>query len=250
MTRRLEDNASTHDPMLVTRWRETVEYVADLTRRSGRDPEDVRIVAVSKTQPAPAVRVLLDNGQLDFGENYVQEALDKQASLASCAARWHFLGRLQRNKAKFIPGRFVMLHSLDSLSLARVLHERCQAAGVALEVLIQVNLGQEPQKGGVAECDLEHIAQGVAGMANLSLRGLMALPPFELSLRDKQRAFARLANLRDHVKRQVGVSLEELSMGTTDDFPQAIAEGATLVRIGTRIFGPRTLCKRTSSVLP
>jgi len=245
MTPRYENNSSTHDPMLVTRWRETLECVADLTRRSGRDPEGVRVVAVSKTQPASAVRILAKNGQLDFGENYVQEALDKQASLAPCAVRWHFLGRLQRNKAKFLPGRFVMLHSLDSLPLAcvlqNVLQNRCEAAVEVLEVLIQVNLGQEPQKGGVAEHDLEPIAQGVAGMANLSLRGLMALPPFELSLSDKQRAFARLANLRDRLKRLLGLALEELSMGTTDDFPQAIAEGATLVRIGTGIFGPRAL---------
>jgi len=230
--------------MLVNRWRETLECVADLTRRSGRDPEGVRVVAVSKEQPSSAVRILAKRGQLDFGENYVQEALDKQASLASCAVRWHFLGRLQRNKAKFLPGRFVMLHALDSLSLARVLQNRCKAAGVVLDVLIQVNLGQEPQKGGVAEHDLEQIAQGVAGMSNLSLRGLMALPPFELSLSDKQRAFARLVNLRDRIKRRVGLALEELSMGTTNDFPQAIAEGATLVRIGTRIFGLRALCQR------
>ncbi len=230
--------------MLVNRWRETLECVADLTRRSGRDPEGVRVVAVSKEQPSSAVRILAKRGQLDFGENYVQEALDKQASLASCAVRWHFLGRLQRNKAKFLPDRFVMLHALDSLSLARVLQNRCEAAGVVLDVLIQVNLGQEPQKGGVAEHDLEQIAQGVAGMSNLSLRGLMALPPFELSLSDKQRAFARLVNLRDRIKRRVGLALEELSMGTTNDFPQAIAEGATLVRIGTRIFGLRALCRR------
>jgi pyridoxal phosphate enzyme (YggS family) len=241
MIARAENYANTHDQMLVARLRETLEYVADLTRRSGRDPKSVQVVAVSKQQHLSAVRILAEHGHLDFGENYVQEALDKQASLASCAVRWHFLGRLQRNKAKFIPGKFVLLHSLDSLLLARALQDRCEAAGTILEVLIQVNLGQEPQKGGVAEANLEQIAQGIASMANLSLRGLMVLPPFELSTSDKQRVFARLASLRDRLKLRVGLALDELSMGTSADFPQAIAQGATLVRIGTRIFGQRTL---------
>jgi pyridoxal phosphate enzyme (YggS family) len=243
MSTGLENYSSTHDQILVARWRDTLEYVADLTQRSGRDPKGVRVVAVSKKQSPSAVRILAESGQLDFGENYVQEALDKQASLASCAVRWHFLGRLQRNKAKFIPGKFVMLHSLDSLLLARALQDRCrcEAAGPVLEVLIQVNLGQEAQKGGVAEANLEQIAQGIVGMANLSLKGLMVLPPFKLNASDKQRVFAKLANLRDWLKPRVGLALDELSMGTSDDFPQAIAQGATLVRIGTRIFGPRAL---------
>ncbi|HDQ41454.1 MAG TPA: YggS family pyridoxal phosphate-dependent enzyme [Desulfonatronum sp.] len=228
-----------HDQALVLRWQETLQDVADRARRSGRAPADVQIIAVSKRQPLCAIRALAACGQLDFGENYVQEALEKQKGLALDAVQWHFLGRLQRNKAKFVPGRFVMLHSLDSLPLARVLQEKCETVGVVLDVLLQVNLGQEPQKGGVTEADLPEVARGVAEMSALSLRGLMALPPFELNLAHKQRAFARLARLRDRLQTGLGRSLDVLSMGTTDDYPQAIAEGATMVRIGTRIFGPR-----------
>lgn len=226
---------------LVLRWQETREYVAQLACRSGRDPKDVRIVAVSKKQPVDAVQVLARSGQQDFGENYVQEALEKQAALIFDETRWHFLGRLQRNKAKSIPGKFVMLHSLDSTALARVLQKKCEAVGVVQDVLLQVNLGQEPQKGGVLEPDLEQVALDITGMVNLALKGLMVLPPFELSSDDKQRVFARMARLRDRLRSRLGLPLNELSMGTTDDFPRAIAEGATMVRIGTRIFGPRVV---------
>lgn len=230
-----------HDQELLRRWRETWQSVAELARRSGRDPASVHIVAVSKMQPPSAIMALAESGQQDFGENYIQEALEKQDCLDLSAVRWHFLGRLQRNKAKFVPGRFAMLHSLDSLPLACVLQEKCEVAGVVLDVLIQVNIGQEPQKGGVLEKDLHEVAQGVMEMNSLALKGFMALPPFELGLCDKQHAFAKLAKLRDQSRLRLGLALDELSMGTTDDFPQAIAEGATLVRIGTRIFGPRRL---------
>ncbi len=229
-----------HDNELIARWQETRQHVAELARQSGRSPEDVRIVAVSKRQPLSAIHVLLESGHLDFGENYVQEALEKHDALAQDKVHWHFLGRLQRNKAKHVPGNFVLLHSLDSLALARVLHKKCETGGIVLDVLLQVNLGQEPQKGGVLEVDLQAVAQGVAEMSALSLKGLMVLPPFGLNLADKQRAFARLASLRDKLRPLLGKRLNVLSMGTTDDYPQAIAEGATLVRIGTRIFGPRS----------
>lgn len=228
-----------HRRKLLLRWRETREYVANLAIRAGRCPEDVRIIAVSKKQPATAIQSLMEAGQQDFGENYIQEALDKQAVVCPPAARWHFMGRLQKNKAKFVPGRFILLHSLDSLELARVLHKRCAMGGRVLDVLLQVNLGREEQKGGVVEDDLFEVAEGVAGLDGLALKGLMALPPFDLSVADKQRAFHRLAELQEELGRRLGFRLHELSMGTTDDFPQAIAEGATMVRIGTRIFGPR-----------
>lgn len=228
-----------HPRELIPRLRETREYVADLARRAGRDPEDVRIIAVSKKQPVAAIQALLQAGQLDFGENYIQEALDKQAAVPASQARWHFMGRLQKNKAKFIPGRFVLLHSLDSLELAHVLHKKCEASGCALEALLQVNLGREEQKGGVLEDDLFEVAEGVAKLNRLSLKGLMVLPPFDVPLVEKQRVFHRLAELREALESRLGFPLRELSMGMTDDFPQAIAEGATMVRIGTRIFGPR-----------
>lgn len=224
---------------LLQHWQETRQTVADLARAGGRDPRQVRIIAVSKKQPLEAVRILAQNGQQDFGENYVQEALQKQTRLDVPGVAWHFLGHLQRNKAKFVPGRFVMVHSLDSLPLARVLREKSEAAGLVLDVLLEVNLGLECRKCGISEEGLLALAESVAAMSSLSLKGLMALPPYELSLDEKQRAFARLARLRDRLTVMLGMTLEELSMGTTDDFPRAIAEGATMIRIGTRIFGPR-----------
>ncbi len=229
----------THRQKLLLRWQETREYVTELALRAGRCAEDVRIIAVSKKQPATAIQALVEAGQQDFGENYIQEALDKQAVVPAPAARWHFMGRLQKNKARFVPGRFVLLHSLDSLVLAHVLHKKCAAVGSVLDVLLQVNLGREEQKGGVVEDDLFEVAEGVAELNGLALKGLMALPPFDLPVADKQRAFHRLAELHEELGRRLGLPLRELSMGTTDDFPQAIAEGATMVRIGTRIFGPR-----------
>ena len=217
----------------------TRQMVAELAVRHGRKPEEVRIVAVSKYQPAAAVAALAETGQRDFGENYVQEALAKQREVCRPDLRWHFLGRLQRNKAKDLLDNFVMLHGLDNVALALDLHERFQAKGQVLDVLIQVNLGDEPQKGGIAPGELPALAEHVGELSGLALRGLMALPPFELDLARKQYLFGELRRLRDTVQRQTGLRLPELSMGTTDDFPQAIAEGATMVRIGTRIFGER-----------
>jgi PLP dependent protein len=222
------------------RYARTRQMVAELAVRHGRKPEDVRMVAVSKYQPAAAVAALAEAGQRDFGENYVQEALAKQREVCRPDLRWHFLGRLQRNKAKYLPDNFVMFHGLDNAALALDLHEKFQAKSQVLDVLIQVNLGDEPQKGGVTPGDLPALAEHVGGLSGLALRGLMALPPFELDLAHKQRLFGELRRLRDAVQSQTWLWLPELSMGMTDDFPQAIAEGATMVRIGTRIFGERS----------
>ncbi|PTN32017.1 YggS family pyridoxal phosphate-dependent enzyme [Desulfonatronum sp. SC1] len=224
---------------LSERYARTRQLVAELAVRHGRRPEEVRIVAVSKYQPATAVTNLAGAGQRDFGESYVQEALAKQRVIRRPDLRWHFLGRLQRNKAKYLPGNFMLFHGLDNAALALDLHERLQVKSQMLDVLIQVNLGDEPQKGGVTPGGLPALAEHVGGLSGLALRGLMALPPFELDLAHKQRLFGELRRLRDAVQRQTGLWLPELSMGTTDDFPQAIAEGATMVRIGTRIFGDR-----------
>lgn len=224
---------------LLNRYVRTREEVAEIAVRHGRSPDEVRIVAVSKYQPSAAVAALVEVGHRDFGENYVQEALSKQREIHAPDLRWHFLGRLQRNKARYLPGRFVLFHGLDNAGLASDLHSRCQAINQVLDVLIQINLGDEPQKGGVAPDELPALAEHVAGLSGLALRGMMALPPFELGLARKQRLFSDLRLLRDAVSQQTGLALPELSMGMTDDFPQAIAEGATMVRIGTRIFGER-----------
>ena len=239
MTTGVDASAGEGPADLLERYARTRQMVAELAVRHGRKPDEVRIVAVSKYQPAASVAALVKAGQCDFGENYVQEALAKQLEIHAPDLRWHFLGRLQRNKAKYLPGRFVLFHGLDNPELALDLHARCQAKSHVLDVLIQVNLGDEPQKAGVSSEELPALAEHVAGLAALTLRGLMILPPFDLDLARKQRLFSELRTLRDVLRRQTGLALPELSMGMTDDFPQAIAEGATMVRIGTRIFGER-----------
>jgi PLP dependent protein len=224
---------------LIQRYEETRLTVEQLAVRHGRETGEVRIIAVSKLHPASRVAALAEQGQRDFGENYIQEALHKQSEVASENIRWHFMGQLQRNKAKFIPGHFALLHSLDSQRLAQDLHKHAQRKGIVQDVLVQINFEQEQQKGGVAPESAQRLAEDLLQLSGLRMRGLMTLPPFDLVLDQKQKLFARMRELRDAVQQCLGLTLPELSMGTTDDFPRAIAEGATMVRIGTRIFGPR-----------
>lgn len=215
--------------------------IAEAASAVGRSPADVALLAVSKLHPASDVRALASMGQLDFGESYAQEALAKQDELAGLGLRWHFVGRLQTNKARFVAGRFSLVHSVDSLKLAQTLHKRAQALQTVQDVLLQVNLAGEGQKAGAAMDDVRRLALEIMRMEFLGLRGLMLLPPQE---DDPERArpwFARLRELRDGLEREFGIRLAHLSMGMTGDFRQAIAEGATIVRIGTRIFGERAV---------
>lgn len=214
------------------------EAVAAAANSAGRRPEDVLLLAVSKLQPLSAVEILAAAGQADFGESYVQEALDK---MAACRAdvRWHFIGGLQTNKARAVAGRFALVHSLDSLKLARSLHKRAGELDVVQDVLLQVNLGREAQKSGVALEEAEVLAEAVLGLDRLNLTGLMVLPPYDEDPEASRPYFAGLRELRDRLEARLGVRLPELSMGMTGDFVPAIEEGATIVRIGTRIFGPR-----------
>lgn len=215
-------------------------------RRSGRAGGDITLVAVSKKHPASDVICALGAGQRDFGENYVQEAVAKidevkqAGGQAAEDVRWHFIGRLQSNKAKFLPGRFAMLHSLDSSNLARSLHKRLSAdRAPRMDVLIQVNLVGEEQKGGVSEDGLPALAEEVAGLESMRLQGLMFMPPFDVDPEARRPMFARIRELRDATAKSLGMDLPALSMGMSDDFVQAVLEGATHVRIGTSIFGPR-----------
>ena len=213
--------------------------LADAAARSGRDPSTIRLVAVSKRHPAGDVRRLFGLGQADFGESYIQEALDKQEALEDLNIRWHLIGGLQTNKAKFVPGRFCLLHSLDSSKLAQVLHKKALAVGTVQSVLLQVNLGGEAQKSGVDQAGLPALAEEVAGLAGLRLEGLMTLPPWADDPESLRPLFARLRNLRDGLEKKLGFPLPELSMGMSHDFGAAVAEGATMVRVGTSIFGQR-----------
>jgi hypothetical protein len=233
------------DNDIVTRWQQIRTQIDHVARSCRRNPEDITLIAVSKTHPAQSVHILAQAGHKDFGENYVQEALDKQDELATLPLRWHFIGRLQSNKAKYLPGRFHLIHSLDRVKTAQTLNHRCEQNAMTQAVLIQVNLAGEEQKGGISEQDVCHEAKEINNLANINLQGLMCLPPF---FDDQERArpfFRRLAQIKDQLENELGRPLPHLSMGMSGDYPAAVEEGATLLRIGTSIFGPRGYSKST-----
>ena len=209
----------------------------------GRDPAEVRLVAVSKTKPASAIREAYAAGQRDFGENYAQELVDKAAELADLVdLRWHFIGHLQSNKARLVARVAQVVHTVDGPSLARELGKRFAAAsetrgesGARLPVLVEVNVGGEAQKHGVSPADLGEVLAAVDREPALLLRGLMTIPPNDLEA--ARRAFEALASLRN--AHGGAARLAELSMGMTEDLEIAVACGATLVRVGSAIFGAR-----------
>jgi pyridoxal phosphate enzyme (YggS family) len=207
---------------------------------AGRDAAAARLIAVSKTQPADAVREAYAAGQRDFGENYVQELLQKAEQLADLPElRWHLIGHLQRNKAKQVAPLVHMVHTLDTSELARELAKRFEAAasGRRLEVLVEVSIAGEEQKHGVAPEALTELLESIEALPTLALRGLMCVPPFTDDPAGARPFFDRLLALRE---RHGGAArLPELSMGMTHDLEHAIAAGATLVRVGTAIFGAR-----------
>ncbi|EGB15939.1 alanine racemase domain protein [Pseudodesulfovibrio mercurii] len=224
---------------LAERAAEVREALAVAAGQAGRAAEDVTLVAVSKLHPASDIRDLAETGQTEFGENYVQEALDKQNELAGLNVNWHFIGGLQSNKAKYVAGKFALVHSVDSSKLAQALHKKAVSLDVVQDILIQVNIAGETQKSGITVESLPELAEAVLGMEGLRLVGLMTMPPFFDEPERARPVFARLRELRDGLEPRLGVSLPHLSMGMTGDFVPAVQEGATLVRIGTRIFGAR-----------
>jgi pyridoxal phosphate enzyme (YggS family) len=215
--------------------------IADAAGRSGRDPAAVRLIAVSKTHPLDAVRAAADAGQLDFGENKVQEALQKIAQAADTRLRWHLIGHLQSNKAKKAAAAVDLMHAIDSPELLRRVDEAAAAAGRTLDVLVQVDLALEDTKHGAGVDDVPGIFAAAEQCRAAALVGLMLLPPLTENPEDARPWFARLRGLRDRLA-DTGVPaarLRELSMGMSHDFEVAIEEGATMVRIGTAIFGAR-----------
>jgi len=198
----------------------------------------VTIVAVSKQQSPDAIQQAYRAGQRDFGESYVQEAEPKLAALAELDIVWHFIGRIQGNKTRFIAERFHWAHTVDRERIARRLAEQRPYHAPPLNVLIQVNLAGEPQKGGVAPDEVEPLADAIARFDRLALRGLMTIPPAGLDDSESRVYFERLAALQARLAAR-GFAVDTLSMGMSDDFETAIAAGSTCVRIGTAIFGPR-----------
>jgi PLP dependent protein len=198
----------------------------------------VRIVAVTKTHGPEAVRAALAAGLTDVGENRVQEAVQKQDALAEVGVDWHLIGTLQRNKARHAAGRFALIHSIDRLDLAAELDRRLPE-GSRQAVLVQVNCSDEPQKGGVEPDGLPALLAGLAALTRLDVRGLMTMSALTEDVAEQRRAFRRLRELRDGAER-TGHALPELSMGMSGDFPVAVEEGATMIRLGTVLFGVRT----------
>jgi pyridoxal phosphate enzyme (YggS family) len=225
---------------------ERVEYVRgrmrEAARRANRAVEEITLVAVSKTHPAAAIQAALETGLADFGENRVQEAEQKIPLVGRDAAKWHLIGHLQSNKARRAVELFDVIHSLDSEALAVRLNRVCEELNrEVLPVLIQVDLGKEATKSGVNEAELSKVIDAVRECRRLQLHGLMTLPPFLDDVERVRPYFRRLRELRDHLQEQ-GVfanSRGSLSMGMTHDFEVAIEEGATMVRVGTAIFGER-----------
>lgn len=207
----------------------------------GRDPKTIRLVAVSKTVPANRVKEAVEVGVTDVGENYVQEARSKFNALAAYPISWHFIGHLQSNKAKYAVRIFDLIHSVDSIKLARELNKQSEKVNKIQDILIQVNVGQEKSKSGIYAKDTYDLIKEIALLKNLSIKGLMTMPPFFDAPERVRPYFSELRRLRDRIAKEnlPGVHLDELSMGMTGDFEVAIEEGATLVRIGTAIFGKR-----------
>jgi len=198
---------------------------------------DVRIVAVTKTHPPAAVRAAVAAGLGDVGENRVQEALEKQDALPDLLVAWHLIGALQRSKARHCVGRFALIHSVDRLDLAAELGRRL-ALGARQAVLIQVNCSGEPQKGGVEPGGLPALLDAMRAIAGLDVRGLMTMSALTDDTAEQRRAFRLLRELRDEAER-TGHRLPELSMGMSGDYPVAVEEGATMIRLGTVLFGDR-----------
>lgn len=218
------------------------QQLATTAIRYGRDPASVCLLAVSKQQPVRVIQALAAAGQQDFGENYLQEALPKLAALKSLALKWHYIGQIQSNKTREIAEEFQWVHTLDRDKIALRLSEQRPPHAPPLQVCIQVRLVDEPGKGGVEPGDVLALACQVASLPRLKLRGLMCIPPPCEDFEQQRRFFAQLTALQIQLNAQLapqGVHLDTLSMGMSADYPAAIAAGATMIRIGTAIFGER-----------
>jgi len=205
----------------------------------GRDPESITLIAVGKKFSAQIVRMAVEAGAVDLGENRVQEAVAKKPQVPG--AKWHLIGPLQRNKARAALEVFDIVHTLDRAELADRLHYLLGEhwPGRRLDVLVEINIGSEPQKAGALPGEATDLVRHALGCDRLAVRGLMAIPPWEEDPEASRPYFRELRELRDTLQQDVGVPLPELSMGMSHDFEVAIAEGATMVRVGTAIFGPR-----------
>ena len=214
------------------------DLLAIAAREAGRDPDTVKLLAVSKKQPVDKILAAAAAGQRDFGENFVHEGLDKIHATAAEDLTWHFIGHLQSNKTRAVAENFDWVHTIDTLKIARRLSEQRPDARGPLDVCLQVNVDDESTKSGIPIAAVAELAAAVSDLPRLRLRGLMCLPAIRTNFEAQRVPFATLRNLADTLRRQ-GIDLDTLSMGMTADYRAAIFEGATIVRIGTALFGER-----------
>ena len=224
---------------------EKIAHIRERIRQAaiscGRDPEAIRLVAVTKTVLQEHIRQAIDAGLRIFGESYIQEAVTKIDTIADKEVSWHFIGHLQSNKAKIAVRCFDLIHSVDSLSLAEALNRQAERINKIQNILVQVNISRESTKSGTAVQEAIELVNAIRWMENLSVKGLMTIPPFFDQPEKVRPYFKALADLKNQIRKQSipGNEMNELSMGMTGDFEVAIEEGSTLVRIGTAIFGER-----------
>lgn len=228
---------SSHIPLQLE---EIKDKIAEAARTCGRDPEEVKLLAVSKTFPVEDVKAAYDAGQRIFGENRVQELEEKTGKLPD-DIKWHLIGHLQSNKVRKAVENSALIHSVDSLKLARKIDKVAGECGKKQKILLEINVSGEDSKFGVAVQDeAVKLAEEVAGLENIELLGLMTMAPFGADEDELKEIFASLRHLRERIEEQLKIQLPELSMGMSSDYQAAIEEGATMVRIGTAIFGKRT----------
>ena len=215
--------------------------IAKAAERSGRSPDSVLLVAVTKTKPADMVREAMEAGHFDFGENYAQELRDKAAEIGDDRARWHFIGHLQKNKVKYLVGLVHDIQSLDRIEPARELEKRAGKQGSVMRAFLEVNLGEEETKSGALVGEVMELIDEFKSMEHIELVGLMTMPPFFDDPEGSRPYYRRLRELRDEMREKTGDPdfMPELSMGLSGDYEVAIEEGATMVRVGTAIFGER-----------
>ena len=221
---------------------ENLKLIRDLLAKSAvkaqRDPATVKLLAVCKKQPLTKVLEAAKAGQVDFGENFVQEGLEKIEKTADLGLTWHFIGHLQTNKTRSVAEHFDWVHTIDRLKTAQRLSRQRPASKGPLNICLQVNIDAETSKSGIAPEDVRELAEAVAELPGLRLRGLMCLPEARTAAEEQKEPFARLRKLAESLAAR-GLDIDTLSMGMSGDYDAAIAEGATIVRIGTAVFGPR-----------
>jgi pyridoxal phosphate enzyme (YggS family) len=225
--------------------RTTLDTIAEACRASGRSVDSVTLLAVSKGQSAAAIDAAASAGAEHFGENFLQEALPKLEALTGRELTWHFIGKLQANKTRPVAESFQWVHGVDRLKIAERLSAQRPFHAPPLNVCLQLNVGGEASKGGVPATEMPALARAVRELPRLELRGLMCMPPAESDIQRQRAWFREARQLFDYLNEH-GLGLDTLSMGTSADFSSAIAEGATIVRIGTAIFGPRAPTKDNS----